>query len=269
MNTQATWETDWHFARACLDWQVEMGAVEAICDAPVNRYELDPAPVASPKSDSPNSAKAPESPPVQSVDPIGEAQAVAAAALDLDALQSALAAFPHSDLKRGARNLVFCDGQANARVMIVGEAPGREEDRHGKPFIGEAGQLLDRMLAAVNLRRDHPDPASAVYITNILPWRPPQNRDPSPDERAMFRPFVMRHIELINPDILIMMGRISAITLLQNNEAITRIRGQWREVGGRPALPMLHPAYLLRNPAAKREAWADLLDLQARLRTMS
>ncbi|TQM93725.1 uracil-DNA glycosylase [Roseinatronobacter monicus] len=269
MNAPATWETDWHVARACLDWQVEMGVVEGICDAPVNRYALDPAPVVAPKAEAPKSAKLPPaSPPVQKADPVGEAQAMAEAAPDLEALQAALADFPHSELKRGARNLVFCDGQPEARVMIVGEAPGREEDRQGKPFIGEAGQLLDRMLAAINMRRDHPDPASSVYITNILPWRPPQNRDPSPDERAMFRPFVMRHIELINPDILILMGRISAITLLHSNEAITRIRGQWREVAGRPALPMLHPAYLLRNLAAKREAWADLLDLQARLRTL-
>lgn len=244
-----------------------MGVGEAICDEPVDRYALDPAPVAAPKSAAPQKPAATATLP--SADPVAEAQAMADAAPDLEALQAALAAFEHSDLKLGARNLVFCDGQPNARVMIVGEAPGREEDRAGKPFIGEAGQLLDRMLAAINMRRDHPDPAHAVYITNILPWRPPQNRDPSAEERAMFRPFVMRHIELINPDILILMGRISAGTLLESQEAITRIRGQWREVAGRPALPMLHPAYLLRNPAAKREAWADLLELQARLRTAS
>ncbi|PZX38044.1 DNA polymerase [Roseinatronobacter thiooxidans] len=265
MTTQAPWETDWHIARACLEWQVEMGALEAICDAPIDRYALDPAPVAAPKA----AATPAMTTPVVNADPVAEAQAMAGAAPDLEALQAALAAFEHSDLKLGARNLVFCDGQPNARVMIVGEAPGREEDRAGKPFIGEAGQLLDRMLAAIDMRRDHPDPAHAVYITNILPWRPPQNRDPSAEERAMFRPFVMRHIELINPDVLILMGRISAGTLLESQEAITRIRGQWREVAGRPALPMLHPAYLLRNPAAKREAWADLLELQARLRTVS
>ncbi|ATX66858.1 uracil-DNA glycosylase [Roseinatronobacter bogoriensis] len=265
MVSQVPWETDWHVARACLEWQVEMGAVEAMCDAPVDRYALDPAPIAKPKAAATPAAPAPS----VSIDPVAEAQALADAAPDLDALQAAIADFPHSDLKLGARNLVFCDGTPQARVMIVGEAPGREEDRSGRPFIGEAGQLLDRMLAAIDMRRDHPDPARAVYITNILPWRPPQNRDPSAEERAMFRPFVMRHIALIDPDILILMGRISASTLLQGNEAITRIRGQWREVAGRPALPMLHPAYLLRNPAAKREAWADLLDLQARLRTLT
>jgi uracil-DNA glycosylase family 4 len=269
MNTQASWETDWHIARACLEWQVEMGAQDAICEAPVDRYTLDPTPVAAPSPEAPKSVNAPASPGLYSPDPVAEAQAMAAAAPDLDTLRAAMSGFAHCDLKLGARNLVFSDGQPNARVMIVGEAPGREEDRSGKPFIGQAGQMLDRMLAAINLRRDHSDPAYSVYITNILPWRPPQDREPSADERAMFRPFVMRHVELIQPEILILMGRVSAVTLLQSNEAITRIRGQSFEVAGRPALPMLHPAYLFKNPAAKREAWADLLDLQARLRKMS
>jgi DNA polymerase len=139
----------------------------------------------------------------------------------------------------------------------------------GKPFVGEAGQLLDRMFAAIAMSRAHPDPARALYITNILPWRPPQNRDPSAEERAMMRPFVLRHIELVNPEIVVLMGRVSTATLLQTSEGITRIRGQWRALADRPALPMLHPAYLLRTPEAKREAWADLLALQARLREMT
>ena len=152
--------------------------------------------------------------------------------------------------------------------MIVGEAPGREEDRQGKPFVGEAGQLLDRMFAAIDMARDHTDAARALYITNILPWRPPQNRDPSAEERAMMLPFVTRHVALAAPDILIAMGRISAATLLDLSARITRIRGQWHRALDLPVVPMLHPAYLLRNPAAKREAWADLLTLQAELRTL-
>ncbi len=248
-------------ARACLEWQVEMGVDEAICDAPVNRYALE----AKPSKPAPVSI-APAV--MEAVDPVSEAHAMAAAAEDLAGLETALAAYPHWDLRLGARNLVFADGHPEARVMIIGEAPGREEDMKGKPFVGEAGQLLDRMFAAIAMQRDHPDPAKAIYITNILPWRPPQNRDPSAEERAMLRPFVLRHIELADPDLLVLMGRVSSATLLETSEGITRIRGKWRELAGRPALPMLHPAYLLRNPAAKREAWADLLELQAKLRTL-
>ncbi len=261
------WERNFEIARAALDWQVEMGVDEAICDAPINRYDL-PGRVeraARPVAVPPAGASGQPA----TADPVAAARAAAGVATSLAALRDELAAYPHCELRQGARNLVFSDGQEGARVMIVGEAPGREEDLQGKPFVGEAGQLLDRMFAAIAMGRAHPDPRRALYITNILPWRPPQNRDPSPGERAMMRPFVLRHIELAAPDILLLMGRIPAMTLLETSEGITRIRGQWREVGGRPALPMFHPAYLLRNPAAKREAWADLLELQARLRELT
>ena len=143
--------------------------------------------------------------------------------------------------------------------MIVGEAPGRDEDREGRPFVGRAGQLLDRMLDAIGLSRTRD-----VYITNVLPWRPPQNRDPQPEEIAMMQPFLARHIELAAPQLLLVMGNISCQTLL-GKRGITRLRGQWELVADKPALPMFHPAYLLRNPAAKREAWADLLSVRARL----
>ncbi len=267
MSVTPAWQTDFDMARACLEWQFEMGVDEAICDAPIDRYALDAAPVPKPAVKPSVTAPVPIAAP--DADPVAEATQMAAQAQDLDALAAALSAYPHCDLKLGARNLVFADGRAGARVMIVGEAPGREEDMRGRPFVGEAGQLLDRMLKAIGVARDHPDLGRAVYITNILPWRPPQNRDPSPEERAMMRPFVLRHIALAAPDILVLMGRISASTLLGSKDGITKIRGQWREVAGIPALPMLHPAYLLRNPAAKRETWADLLALQARLRTMT
>ncbi|HKK96980.1 MAG TPA: uracil-DNA glycosylase, partial [Marivita sp.] len=180
-----------------------------------------------------------------------------------DALRSAMAAFPHCELQKGARNLVFCDGVPGAHVMIVGEAPGRDEDRIGKPFVGRAGQLLDKMLAAIDLGRDR-EKYQAVYITNVLPYRPPQNRDPKPDEMAMMMPFLKRHIALAQPQVLVVMGNISCQALL-GKRGITRLRGTWTEAEGLPALPMFHPAYLLRNPAAKREAWADLLDLRAHL----
>lgn len=260
MGMDLDWQNDWHIAQALLDWQVELGAVDAIGDTPVNRFELDARPAPKPVAAAPAPVPA-------AADPVAEAQAMAAAATTRAQLREAIAAYPHCELQKGARNLVFSDGEASARVMIVGEAPGRDEDMTGLPFVGEAGQLLDRMLAAIGMDRRHPDPARAVYITNILPWRPPQNRDPSPEERAMFLPFVARHIDLVRPEILVLMGRISTGTLLDTAEGITKIRGQWRDYRGTPCLPMLHPAYLLRNPAAKREAWADLLTLQAKLRT--
>ena len=161
---------------------------------------------------------------------------------------------------------MFSDGVPGARVMIVGEAPGRDEDRIGKPFVGRAGQLLDKMLAAIDMGRDR-DGESAVYITNVLPYRPPQNRNPKPDEMAMMMPFLKRHIALAKPEVLVVMGNISCQALL-GKRGITRLRGTWTEAHGLPVLPMFHPAYLLRNPAAKREAWADLLDLRARLQSM-
>ncbi|WP_300059741.1 uracil-DNA glycosylase [uncultured Roseobacter sp.] len=252
--------SEFHHALALLEWQVELGATEAIGDAPVNCYEL-PDTVAKPK------AKAPAAPVAApavaaAADPVVEAERLAAAAPDLESLRAALAGFEHCALKRGARNLVFSDGIAGAPVMIVGEAPGRDEDREGKPFVGRAGQLLDRMLAAIDMGRA--EAAAPVYITNVLPWRPPQNRDPQPEEIAMMRPFLQRHIALAQPKLLVIMGNISAQTLL-GKRGITRLRGTWTEACGLPALPMFHPAYLLRQPAAKREAWADLLSLKARL----
>ena len=189
---------------------------------------------------------------------------MAEGAADLGSLKAALGMYEHCELRRGARNLVFADGQPEARVMIIGEAPGRDEDRVGKPFVGRAGQLLNLMFDAIGLRRDSETAEAAFYITNVLPWRPPQNRDPKPDEIAMLLPFVQRHVDLANPDVVVLMGNISCQAGL-GKRGITRLRGTWAEAYGKPALPMFHPAYLLRNPQAKREAWADLLSLQARL----
>ncbi len=253
---------DWHAARAALEWQVEMGVTEAISETPINRFEQVAPP---PKAGVAPGVQAPAVPvlPVAEFDPVAEAESVARSAQDLTGLQAAMADYPHCELRKGARNLVFCDGVAGARVMIIGEAPGRDEDRIGKPFVGRAGQLLDRMLSAIDLGRDR-EAAQSVYITNVLPWRPPQNRDPKPDEMAMMLPFLKRHIALAKPEVLVVMGNISCQALL-GKRGITRLRGHWAEAEGLPVIPMFHPAYLLRNPAAKREAWADLLDLHARL----
>lgn len=249
---------EYHAALAALDWQVELGADEAILDTPVNRYEA--AAEARAAAPEPAAPPQPGPPPVVEQDHVAEAEAAARAASSLDGLRAAMAAFEGCELKRGSRNLVFCDGDPGARVMIVGEAPGRNEDLQGKPFVGQAGQLLDRMFAAIGLSRQD----GSLYITNVLPWRPPRNRDPSDDEIAMLRPFLHRHIELAEPDFLVVMGNTPAMALL-NRRGILRMRGTWAGALGRPVLPMAHPAYLLRNMAAKRDAWADLLSLKARL----
>ncbi|KAA9010549.1 uracil-DNA glycosylase [Histidinibacterium aquaticum] len=258
-------------AKAALDWQIELGADEAILDAPVDRYALAPPPEPQPQPEAgpaqpsavPAAPLAPP-PPMAEPDPVAEARAAAGAASDLHQLAAAMQAFEHCALKAGARSFVFADGQPGARLMIVGEAPGRDEDRQGKPFVGRAGQMLDRMLGAIGLARDGA-PDSAVYITNLLPWRPPENRRPERAEVQMFLPFLEKHIALAAPEVLVLMGNTPCDALL-GKSGITRLRGQWTEVLGVPALPMFHPAYLLRQPQAKREAWADLLDVEARLK---
>lgn len=254
-------------ALALLAWQIELGATEAIADAPVNRFDLpEEAPKAARAAPVPRASAAahPPAAPRPPADPVAAARAAAAGAQDLAGLAAAMDAYEHCELRRGARNLVFADGNPGARVMILGEAPGRDEDMRGKPFVGRAGQLLDRMLAEIGIARDADDPARAVYISNIMPWRPPQNRDPTPQEIAMMLPFVARHVELAAPEIVVPMGDISCRALL-GRRGIGRLRGAWTQVWDRPALPMFHPAGLLRNPSNKRFAWADLLALQARL----
>lgn len=248
---------DFHSLRALLQWQVELGVDEAIGDVPVNRYD---APAKAPKAAPAVSTGVPvPAAGNEAADAIEAAKHAAEGAGDLEALRAAMEAYEHCELKRGARNLVFADGVAGARVMIIGEAPGREEDREGRPFVGRAGQMLDRMLATIGLSR-----SENVYITNVMPWRPPQNADPKPDEIAMMRPFMQRHVTLAAPEIVILMGNISCFAGL-GEKGITRLRGTWTQAWGKPALPMFHPAYLLRTSAAKRATWADLLEVQARL----
>ena len=261
---------DWHASLAALAWQVDLGVDEVIGDDPVNRYDLPDTtradtnrPAATPVA-APLAATAAPPPDQPKVDPVEVARAAAARATSLPALRDIIAAFDLCDLKKGARNTVFADGNPAARVLILGEAPGREEDIEGRPFVGRAGQLLDRMFAAIGLSRGAADPEAAVYITNVLPWRPPGNRDPEPAEVAMMRPFVERHIALMDPQVIVVMGN-TPLYALTGQKGVMRARGTWTTVLGKPMLPMVHPAYLLRNPIAKREAWADLLSLQARL----
>ena len=191
-----------------------------------------------------------------------DARSAAAAAQSLDDLRQALERFEGCPLKFTATNLVFADGNPEARIMLVGEAPGADEDRQGLPFVGRAGQLLDRMLAAIELDRNQ------VYITNILNWRPPGNRQPNAGEIAVSLPFIERHIALKQPDYLILSGGSSAKTLLGKTAGVLKLRGHWFSYQNPematpvPALVTLHPAYLLRQPAAKRQAWRDLLSFK-------
>ena len=196
---------------------------------------------------------------------ITDAQAVADRAATLVQLRELLQRFDGCALKHTATNLVFADGNPDARIMLVGEAPGADEDRQGLPFVGRSGRLLDRMLAGIGLDRQ------GVYITNILPWRPPGNRQPTASEIAVCLPFLQRHVVLKAPSLLILCGGTSAKSILGTTEGITRLRGRWRDhpVPGLaapiPTMAMYHPAYLLRQPAMKRDAWRDLLRIRERL----
>lgn len=251
---------DFHAARALLDWQAELGADEAIGDLPLNRFE------AGAEAPGP-AAPAVTAPAAEDVDPVAVAKVAAGRATSLESLAEIQSAYDLCDLKKGARNFVFADGNPDARVMIIGEAPGREEDLEGRPFVGRAGQLLDRMFAAIGLSRTAHHRAEALYITNVMPWRPPSNREPEPAEIGMMLPFLARHVELASPDMLVLMGNTPCAAAL-GQKGILRLRGKWVQAFGRPAMPMTHPAYLLRNTAAKREAWADLLEIRARLKEM-
>lgn len=259
---------DWQAALAALAWQVELGVDEIIGEAALNRYELPPPP------------KLPEAAPVAARTPpvrvaveagpgrqeiLAEAEIAAARAGTLEELRAEIAGFAHCEIKQGARNMVFGDGNAKARVLILGEAPSVEEDREGRPFVGRSGDMLERMFAAIGLDRHAEAPEAAFYATMVLPWRTPQTRDPLPAEIEMMRPFVARHIALVDPAVVVLMGNV-ALLAGTGASGIAAKRGTWLEAFGRPALPMLHPEFLMRMPLTKREAWADLLALKARLR---
>ena len=258
-----------------LAWLVEAGADEAIGDTPVDRFvSRSAAPARDAAAAPPPKASPPKPPPARPEGPRPLAQITPAnvaplatdgfsSALEISArcnslpeLKAALEAFDGSQLKKFAKNTVFADGNPASGVMFVGEAPGKDEDAAGLPFVGRAGKLLDRMLAAIDLDR------SSAYIANVMPWRPPDNRNPDPGEVAMCIPFLRRHIELAQPRILILLGAVAARHVLGLNDGIMKIRGRWLEyrIGPRmiPVMPTLHPAYLLRQPAHKKLAWRDL-----------
>ncbi len=259
-------ETYWDEV-ALLDWQVALGADEAIGDVPVDRYALEAVPAkAATVKQAPGTRPPPPPIPVpEKFDAVALAYEAAEAAADLAALEAAQAGFELCALKRGARNFVGAERHMAARVMVIGDAPGRAEDLAGRPFVGAQGALLDRMLGAIGLDRTSENEARAAYVMHVMPWRTAGAGMPLADDLAMMLPFVQRHIALVQPDVIVCMGNAACQALL-GRAGITRMRGQWAEVMGRPALPMFAPDMLLGQPAAKREAWADLLALKARLR---
>lgn len=249
---------------ATLDWYRAAGVDFAVGEEPVDRFAASAAPSRSrqvPTAPSPAVAAAPIAAPALSLsaDP-SETTAIAAAAPTLEALRAAMDAYEGCTLKKRATQLVFADGNPDAEVMLVGEGPGEQEDLQGKPFVGRAGQLLDRMLGAIGLDR------TKVYIANMVPWRPPGNRDPSPEELALCTPFLLRQVELVAPKFLVTLGNVPTKSLFQTTNGITRMRGQWRDLTinshATRALATLHPAYLLRTPASKALAWRDMLSLK-------
>ncbi len=255
-----------------LRWQVEAGVDIALDDMPIDRFAEstqrtipEPAKRSLPVRDSPPPSR-PSAPTVVAMPDgaaVASAREMAAGAVTLEALRSAMEQFEGCNLRLAAKNLVFADGNPQAKIMLIGEAPGREEDEQGLPFVGRSGHLLDKMLAAIGLDRN------SVYITNVVAWRPPGNRTPTPQETEICRPFVERQIELVAPQVLVLLGSPAAKTILNTQVGITQIRGRWAKVtlGGQEidAMPTLHPAYLLRQPAQKKLAWQDLLKIRMRL----
>ena len=178
----------------------------------------------------------------------------------LEQLKSYMSNFKGCELYKSSTNMVFSDGNPKSKIMLIGEAPGHDEDIQGKPFVGRSGKLLDKMLEAIELNREK------VYIANIIPWRPPSNRRPTDEEIEICLPFIKKHIELIKPKVLMLLGSTATFALLKNTEGITKIRGKWVDLNlnsiSVPTLPTFHPAFLLRQPAQKKHVWEDLKSLQ-------
>jgi len=264
-----------------LRWYVDQGIDESIGEEAVDRFAA-PAPQAAPP---PIQQQAPVAPtpirstpaapaplrgpvPIESPQLVEDARALAQRCNSVEELETAVRAFEGCALKRTAKNTVFADGVVGSPVMIVGEAPGADEDRLGKPFVGVSGQLMDRMFDAIGMSRERD-----LYITNILFWRPPGNRTPTLAEQAICMAFTRRHIELAQPKVLVLAGGTAAKSVLDTTEGIMRLRGKWTSLNlddgsAVPTLPTFHPAYLLRTPASKRQSWSDLLSLDKKLREL-
>lgn len=244
-------------AASALAWWLEAGWDTAI-DPEARQFGV-PRPVTSPQKPDDGHAITGAAHPEPAYTDLSGVQ-------DLAALKAYISAYEGCPLKKTATSTVIADGLAGATLMVIGEAPGAEEDRQGLPFVGPAGQLLDQMLAAVGYSRTHTAPEKAAYITNIVFWRPLGNRDPNSAEIASCLPITMRHIELARPRAILALGNVAAKTLLATETGITRLRGNWGEISlngiATPVLPTYHPAFLLRKPASKAQAWADMLALK-------
>jgi uracil-DNA glycosylase family 4 len=270
-------------ARALLEWYAASGVDVAVSDSAVNRYAEPAANVtamtASPVMEKPlreekQHQPAPASPrppaPARTAPPanvdqaLADAEALARAATTLEELRAAIEGFTGLSIRDTAKNTVFADGTPDAPLMLIGEAPGRDEDLQGLPFVGASGQLLDRMLKAIGHDRRR-----NAYISNILPWRPPGNRTPTAEEAMICMPFLKRHIELVAPRVIVLLGGVAAKHILNTETGIMRLRGRWQKaaLGGLEidVMPTFHPAYLLRQPGSKREAWLDFLAVKAYL----
>lgn len=266
-----------------LEWFLDNGIDEILAHKPVDKTVQ----VVAQKTSSQQASPATESPQAnvslhQSVvsEPLmGTTQALEQAkdlaqnAKTLDELKTAIMNFDGLAVKTTAMNLVFCDGNENADIMIIGEAPGADEDRQGKPFVGASGQLLDKIFSRVGLTRGADDAHNATYISNILNWRPPGNRTPTTDEMKIALPFIERHIQLVSPKILVLVGNTPMKTILNTKEGIKKMRGRWHSYATITpelpqleheilALPTFHPAFLLRNPGEKKTVWQDMVMLQ-------
>jgi uracil-DNA glycosylase len=264
-----------------LRWYVDQGIDEAIGEDAIDRFAAPapqptplPVPQRAPAAPTPirpipAAATPPRGPvPIESPQLVEDARALAQRCNRVEELEAAVRAFEGCALKRTAKNTVFADGVAGSPVMVVGEAPGADEDRLGKPFVGVSGQLMDRMFDAIGMSRERD-----LYITNILFWRPPGNRTPTLAEQAICMAFTRRHIELARPKVLVLAGGTAAKSVLDTTEGIMRLRGKWTNLrlddgSAVPTLPTFHPAYLLRTPASKRQSWLDLLSLDKKLREL-
>jgi uracil-DNA glycosylase family 4 len=265
---------------ALLDWYVAHGVDETIGEEPIDRFAAAAQPTSAAavapvaptpfRPAAPSPIAAPRAPvPLESPQQVEDARTLVAGCTTVAELEVAIRAFEGCAQKRTAKNTVFADGLPSAPVMIVGEAPGADEDRLGKPFVGVSGQLMDRMMEAIGLSR-----GEGFYITNILFWRPPGNRTPTLAEQAMCLAFTRRHIELVRPKLLVLAGATAAKAVLDTAEGIMRLRGKWTSVrlgdGTEiPTMPTFHPAYLLRTPASKRLSWLDMLAIDKKLKELT
>jgi DNA polymerase len=255
-----------------LDWFILSGADECTGDSPINWFEISAKSITAPRVKAPERKRIPPTaasqPIISAAETIKKAEMTAQKAASLEELEESLKIFTGCTLKNTAANTVFADGNKSSRIMIIGETPNSEEDRIGFPFLGKEGELLEKMLRAIGLDR-----AQDYYMTNILPWRPPGNRRPAESEISICMPFIKKHIELFNPQIIILLGGLPSRNLINASEGIIKTRGKWHNYDlGEQKIPMMaifHPNYLLRQPLSKRAAWKDLQKIKMKIKEIS